>query len=147
MLRKFGLAAFTLAAFALVGTLVIAADEKKKDDKKDKDEVPSIKDCMAFQKKDGLPSQIEKAAKADKWDDAQKAAADLSKLGEALGKNAPTKNADKKEDWEKITKAFADRTGAVEKAAKAKKADDVSDAVKALLDKKTCGACHGTFKK
>ncbi len=145
MLRKFGLAAFTLAAFALVGTLVIAADEKKKDEKKD--EVPSIKDCMAFQKKDGLPSQIEKSAKADKWEDAQKAAAELNKLGEALGKNTPTKNADKKEDWEKITKAFAERTGAVEKAAKAKKADEVSDAVKTLLDKKTCGACHGTFKK
>jgi hypothetical protein len=136
MLRKFGVAALLLAAFGFTLTAGIAADEK----------TPSIKDCMAFQKKDGLPSQVEKAAKDGKWDDAQKAAADLSKLGAALGKNTPPKNADKKDEWEKQAKAFAERTAAVETAAKGKKADDVSKAVAALLDKKTCGGCHMNFK-
>lgn len=140
MLRKFGVAALLLAGFALAVTGSTAADDKK-DEK-----TPSIKDCMAFQKKDGLPSQVDKAAKADKWDDAQKAAASLAKLGEALGKNTPPQNADKKDDWAKVTKAFAERTAAVETAAKAKKADDVSKAVVALLDRKTCGGCHMTFK-
>jgi hypothetical protein len=136
MLRKFGVAALMLVGCAFAVSGVFAADEK----------APSIKDCMAFQKKDGLPSQVEKAAKDGKWDDAQKAAADLHKLGEALGKNTPPQNADKKDMWEKVTKAFAERTAAVEKAAKAKKAEEVSTAVEALLDKKTCGGCHGTFK-
>lgn len=136
MLRKIGVAALLLTGFAFTVSGLTAADEK----------TPSIKDCMAFQKKDGLPSKVEKAAKDGKWDDAQKASADLAKLGEALGKNTPPKNADKKDDWEKVTKAFAERTKAVDDAAKAKKADDVSTAVAALLDKKTCGGCHGTFK-
>jgi hypothetical protein len=136
MLRKFGVAALLLVGFAFAVSGLTAADDK----------TPSIKDCMAFQKKDGLPSQVEKAAKADKWDDAQKAAADLAKLGEALGKNTPPKNAEKKDEWEKQTKAFAERTAAVETAAKGKKADDVSKAVAALLDKKTCGGCHMNFK-
>ena len=140
MLRKFAVAALLVAGFGFTVAGVIAADEKKED------KTPSIKDCMAFQKKDGLPSQVEKAAKADKWEDAQKAAAELNKLGQALGKNAPPMNAEKKDEWAKVTKAFAERTDAVETAAKAKKADDVSKAVEALLDKKTCGGCHSNFK-
>lgn len=140
MVRKFGVAALLLAGFAVAVTGVIAADEKKEE------KTPSIKDCMAFQKKDGLPVRVEKAAKDGKWEDAQKAAAELNKLGQALGKNEPPQNADKKDEWAKVTKAFAERTDAVEAAAKAKNADDVSKAVVALLDRKTCGGCHNTFK-
>ena len=141
MLRKFAVAALLAAGFGFTVAGVIAADEKKED------KTPSIKDCMAFQKKDGLPSQVEKAAKADKWEDAQKASAELAKLGEALGKNKPTKGADKTDEWEKQSKAFAERTKAVDDAAKAKKGEDVTKAVAALLDRKTCGGCHSNFKK
>lgn len=140
MLRKFGMAALSLAAFAVGVTALVAADDKKEE------KTPSIKDCMSFQGKDGLAKQVEKAAKADKWEDAQKTSAELAKLGVALGKNTPKKNADKKEDWEKATKKFADLTAAVDTAAKAKKADDVGTAVAALLDQKTCGGCHPLFK-
>jgi hypothetical protein len=140
MLRKFGMAALSLAAFAVGVTALVAADDKK-DEK-----VPSIKDCMSFQGKDGLAKQVEKAAKADKWEDAQKTSAELAKLGVALGKNTPPKNEDKKDDWAKATKKFADMTAAVDTAAKAKKADDVSKAVEALLDMKSCGGCHPMFK-
>lgn len=144
MRRKFDLAALGVAAFAVAVSALVAADPKE--DPKKEEKFASIKDCMAFQDKDGLPSQVAKAAKAEKWDDAQKTAAELAKLGTDLGKNTPPRNADKKEEWEKQTKAFAERTAAVEKAAKDKKADDVSKAVEALFDRKTCGACHSTFK-
>ena len=139
MTRKFGILALLTAAAFAVTDFVYAEDKKK-------DEVPAIKDCMAFQGKDGLAKKIETAAKAEKWEDAQKISAELTKLGEALGKNTPKKNADKKEDWEKLTKKFADQTAAVEKAAKEKKTDDVSKAIKTLTDNKNCMACHGTFK-
>lgn len=140
MLRKFAVAGLLLAGFAFAVTSLTAADEKK-DEK-----TATIKDCMKFQGKNGLANKIDAAAKADKWDDAQKASADLAKLGEAMGKNTPPKNADKKDEWAKQTKAFAERTAAVDTAAKAKKADDVSKAVAALLDNKTCGGCHSNFK-
>ncbi len=144
MTRKFGiLALLTAAAFAV--TSFVYAEDKK--DEKKKDEVPTISDCMKFQGKKGLAVQIETAAKADKWEDAQKISAELTKLGEALGKNTPTKGADKKEKWAELTKKFADQTADVEKAAKDKKAEDVSKATKALLDNKNCGGCHATFKK
>lgn len=140
MLRKFGLAAFGLAAFAVAVSALVAADEKKEE------KVPTIKACMKFQGKDGLANKVNAAAKAEKWEDAQKSSAELAKLGEALGKNTPPKNADKKDDWAKVTKQFAEMTAAVDTAAKAKKADDVSKAVTTLLDKQTCGGCHPTFK-
>jgi hypothetical protein len=139
MLRKFGVVALLLAGFGFTVAGVIAADEKK-------DETPTIKDCMKFQGEKGLAKKIEADAKADKWDDAQKQADILVKLGESLGKNTPPLNAEKKDDWEKLTKSFNERTKAVNDAAKAKKADDVSKAVSALLDQKTCGGCHSTFK-
>lgn len=140
MLRKFGVAALLLAGFGFTVAGVIAADEKKED------KAATIKDCMKFQGKNGLASKIETAAKADKWEDAQKASADLAKLGEAMGKNTPPMNAEKKDEWAKQTKLFAERTAAVNDAAKAKKGDDVGKAVSALLDMKTCGGCHSNFK-
>lgn len=139
MLRKFGVAALLLAVVAGFASVVVA------DDKKD-EKAPTLKDCMKFQGRNGLATKVETAAKADKWDDAQKVSAELAKLGEALGKNTPPKNAEKKDEWEKQAKGFAERTKAVDDAAKAKKADDVSTAVKALLDQKTCGGCHSNFK-
>lgn len=142
MRRKFGLAVLGAAVFAVAVSALVAAD--KEDPKKE--EVPTIKDCMAFQAEKGPAAKVAAAAKAEKWEDAQKASAELAKLGEALGKNTPPRNADKKDEWEKLTKAFAEKTAAVDTAAKAKKADDVSKAVEALLDRKNCGACHGTFK-
>jgi cytochrome c556 len=140
MLRKFGVAAVLVAAAAVSATVVIAADEKKEE------KTPTIKDCMKFQGRNGLATKVETAAKDGKWDDAAKVSAELAKLGEAIGKNTPPQNAEKKDDWEKQAKGFAERTKAVDDAVKAKKADDVSTTVKALLDNKTCGGCHGTFK-
>lgn len=140
MRRKFGLAGLVVAALALSVSALVAADEKKEE------KVPSIKDCMKFQGKDGLANKVKSAAKAEKWEDAQKTSAELAKLGEAMCKNTPPKNADKKDDWTKVSKQFADMTAAVDTAAKAKKADDVTKAVDSLLDMKTCGGCHGTFK-
>ncbi|MCU0702728.1 MAG: hypothetical protein MUF18_01905 [Fimbriiglobus sp.] len=137
MLRKFGVAALLLAGFVFSATGLTAADEK----------TPTIKQCMKFQGKNGIANKVNEAAKADKWDDAQKQSAELFKIGQALGKNTPTKNADKKDDWEKICKEFCEKTKAVDDAAKAKKADDVSKAVAALLDQNNCKGCHGTFKK
>lgn len=136
MLRKFGVAALVVAGCAFAASGVFAADEK----------TPTIKDCMKFQGKNGLANKVGEAAKAEKWDDAQKASADLFKLGQAMTKNTPPQNADKKDMWEKVTKEFCEKTKAVDDAAKAKKAEDVSKAVTALLDNKTCGGCHGTFK-
>jgi hypothetical protein len=140
MLRKFAVAALLMTGFSFTVAGVIAADEKKEE------KAATIKDCMKFQGKNGLANKVGDAAKAEKWEDAQKASADLAKLGEAMGKNTPPKNADKKDEWEKQTKAFAERTKAVDTAAKAKKAEDVSKAVSALLDMKTCGGCHSNFK-
>jgi hypothetical protein len=145
MLRKFGLVAFGLAAFAAAVSALVAADDKKGEPKKE-EKVPSIKDCMSFQGKDGLAMKVEKAAKAEKWEDAQKTSAELAKLGEALGKNTPPKNPEKKDDWAKASKHFAELTAAVDTAAKAKKGDDVSKAVETLLDKQTCMGCHPMFK-
>lgn len=136
MLRKLGVVALLLAGFGFTVVGVVAADEK----------TPTIKDCMKFQGKDGLANKVTAAAKAEKWEDAQKASGEIAKLGVALGKNTPPKNPEKKEDWEKVSKQFAEMTKAVDDAAKAKKADDVNKAVTALLDQKTCGGCHPTFK-
>ncbi len=133
MLRKFGVAALLLVGFAFSVSGAIAADEK----------TPSIKDCMKFK---GIATKVDTAAKAEKWDEAQKLSGQLFGLGQALGKNTPPQNADKKDMWEKVTKAFCEKTKAVDDAAKAKKAEDVSKAVAAPTDTKTCGGCHGTFK-
>lgn len=133
MLRKAGMMfAGTLALVAVLGSAA-AQDDK----------TPSISKIMkTFSGKNGVCAKCAAAGKAANWDDAQKYAKSLTQCGANLGKNkCPRGDAD---SWEKLTKKFAEQTAAIEKAAAAKDAAALNDAVGAFT--KSCGACHSVHK-
>jgi hypothetical protein len=77
------------------------------------------------------------------WDDVKKDTKEIARLGALLGKNDPPKG--EKDSWQKLTKAYAENTKALEAAAG--KMD--KDAAKAAAEKigKSCDACHMAHKK
>lgn len=132
MVRKFGIVTLclTAAAFAVSG-FAPAADEKKA--------AATIEEVMEkVPGKKGLCAKCAEAAKAEKWDDAQKLAAELKKYGEDLGKNAPPRGS--KDSWAKLCKQFADQMAAIEAGAKAKDKDAVAKAAGEFG--KSCKTCH-----
>lgn len=132
MVRKYGtlLAGLAVLALCLTGT---GAEDK----------TPPIKDVMkAVAGKDGLCGKCNTAAKADKWEDAQKLAKELAECGAALAKNkCPKGNGD---SWTKLSKQYAEQTAAVQKAATAKDAKAFAAAITAFTG--SCKACHDAHK-
>lgn len=117
-------------AFSVGGST--AGDEK----------IPTTKEIMQKMngKKDapGLLKKSEDAAKAAKWEDAQKHAKDMGELAKAIVKNKPTKG--EEESWKKKTKEFAEMWAAISVAAEAKNAKDHAEAIKKF--KASCMECH-----
>jgi len=134
MIRKIG-ALFTGIAVTALCVAVDAADEKKP---------PTIKEVMkAVAAKDtGFCGQCAAAAKAEKWEDAQKYAKKLAECAAALQKNkCPLGDA---ESWAKLSKEFADQAEAVSKAAESKDTAKFNDALKTFTG--SCKACHEAHK-
>ncbi len=132
MVRKFGalLAGLGVVALCVAGN---AADEK----------APTIKEVMKAVAKDpGLCGKCNAAAKAEKWEDAQKLAKELIKCGEALSKNKCPKGDGG--SWKKLTKAYAEQTVAISKAAEAKDSKAFGTAIKTFTG--ACKTCHDAHK-
>jgi hypothetical protein len=105
------------------------------------DKVPDISEIMKKSfGKGGFKMTIPAAAKADKWEDAQKLAKEWSELGKAIGKNKPPKG--EPESWEKQCTKFSDTTKAVVKACEDKDAKAVTKTVGSF----NCAACHKPHK-
>jgi hypothetical protein len=93
-------------------------------------------------KEKGLCGKCADAAKAEKWDEAQKLAKTLSECCANLPKNkAPKGDAEK---WDKLAKAFAEQGEAIKKAADDKDSKAFNEAVGTFV--KACGTCHMEFK-
>ena len=84
-----------------------------------------------------------KAATPD-WDAVQKLAADYARAAPQVGKNMPPRNADKKDQWAKITGELAENAKAIDTAAKAKDKAEVARGVKMVRG--MCARCHGEFR-
>lgn len=126
-------ACLTIAAFTMsVG--LFAADEKK---------TPSTKDIMKkVPGKEGLCAKTVAAAKADKWEDAQKLGKELKEYGEALGKNKAKKG--DKDSWEKHTKGFSEIMTEIADATDKKDKDAVAAGAKKFGG--SCMDCHKAHK-
>jgi len=135
MIRKFG-ALLTGFAVAALCVAVDAADEKKP---------PTIKEVMkaVAAKETGLCGQCAAAAKAEKWEDAQKLAKKMAECASALPKNkCPLGDA---ESWAKLTKQYAAQAEAVSKAAESKDTEKFNDALKTFTG--SCKACHEAHRE
>jgi cytochrome c556 len=122
-----------------IGATTLAYSASAADDK-----VPDISEIMTKGHKgtDAYLAKIKTAAKADKWEDAQKYAKTLAFFGENLGKNKAPKGDDK--SWEKLTKEYMENTKAVAKGAEDKDAKATLAGLDAIG--KSCGACHKAHK-
>ncbi len=133
MLRK-TMAAMVVAALAF-GFSLTASNAGE-------DKTPPTKEIMQKMngKKDapGLLKKSEDAAKAGKWEDAQKYAKEMGELAKAIVKNKPSKG--EEESWKQKTKEFAETWAAIAVAAEAKNAKDHAAAVKKF--RASCMACH-----
>lgn len=135
--RKFAALGLCLTAglFAVSGLGI--ADDKKSD----KIDIHEIMEKVPGKK--GLCATCAAAAKEGKWEDAQKASAELKKYGEAIGKNDPPKGS--KESWAKLTKQFSEQMAAIDTAARKKDAAGVQKAAGEFG--KSCKSCHDAHQK
>jgi cytochrome c556 len=133
MVRKLLFSGLVLAAGFVVGAMALAEDKKPAD-------IHTIMETVPGKK--GLVAKVTAAAKGEKWDEAQKMAAELKQFGEDLGKNDPPKGG--KDSWAKLTKKFAEQMSDIEAGAKAKDAAAVEKAAKAFGG--SCKACHDSHK-
>lgn len=132
MVRKLG------AVFAGLAVVALCLSAGAADDK-----VPTIKEVMkAATGKTGLCAKCNEAAKAEKWEDAQKLAKQLSECGAAMPKNKCPKGDAK--SWEKLSKQFADDTAAINKAAQDKDSKAFAAAIGTFT--KSCKTCHDAHK-
>ncbi len=133
-------ACFTVGVLAVAFSVgSFAADDKKKDDKKN----PTIKEIMKkVPGKDGMVAKTSAAAKVEKWEDAQKLGKQLAEYGEALGKNKPKKGDN--DAWEKHAKGFAEAMTSISDGAEKKDKDAVNDAVKKFGT--SCKECHDAHR-
>jgi cytochrome c556 len=132
---------FTLmAVFLFLTSGLFVASSLTADDEKTppKDEIMK-KVCG----RKGLRVKTVEAAKAGKWEDAQKLVAEMKPLSEALGKNQPNKG--EQASWEKLTKAFVENTLALEEGVKDKDLKAVEKAVEDFQPK-SCKTCHDAHK-
>ena len=135
--------AAVVTAFGVAAVGLVAGRARTADDKKD-DTAPTVKQIMSMGHKgaDALMNKIGAAAKAGKWDVAQKAATGLAENGAKLGKNV-SKKGDAK-SWEMLAKKYAEDTKAVAEAAEKKDADATKTALGTLGA--SCKACHDAHK-
>jgi hypothetical protein len=140
MLRK--LLRVTLAGALGVMAFLLAYGATATGDDKKEDKVPTIKEIMTKGHKgtNAYIAKIKAAAKDGKWDDAKEYAKTLAFFGENLGKNKPPQG--DADEWEKITKKYADSTKAVAKAVEDKDATATNKALGGI----NCGECHKVFK-
>lgn len=108
------------------------------------DKLPDIAQIMkkGHAKTDGFITKIREAAKAEKWEDAQKFAKDFNTLGEALGKNKAPKGDEK--SWKTLTDKYVASTKAVVEGADKKDAKAVNAGLGAIGG--SCGGCHKAHK-
>lgn len=135
MVRKAGLVFGGMVA--LVFVLGTATAEEK---------TPSIKEIMTAvagtKTEKGLCAKCKAAGEAAKWDDAAKYAKTLTECCANLPKHkAPKGDA---ENWEKLTKQYAEQSKAISKAIEDKDADALKTSVGAFT--KACGTCHMSYK-
>ena len=138
MVRKITRSAVCFAVGLLAISLGVGA--LNAEDKKD---VPSIEDIMSksYSGKDkSLQKKIVAAAKAEKWDDAQKFAAEYKTLGAALGSNTVDKG--DAASWKKLSAKYAKSTADVAAAAEKKDTAAVTKAIGAV----NCKECHHAHK-
>lgn len=134
--RKFAALGLCLTAGLFTVSGLVMADDKKSD----KIDVHEIMEKVPGKK--GLCATCAAAAKAGKWEDAQKASAEMKKYGEAMGQNDPPKGS--KDSWAKLTKKFAEQMTAIDDAAQKKDAAAVAKATGAFTQ--SCKACHDAHK-
>jgi hypothetical protein len=141
MVRKY----IQAAMFAVLGVFAVALSygaaapaQEKKDEK-----VPDISEIMLKGHKgtDAYIALIAKAAKGEKWEDAQKYAKTLAFFGENLGKNKPPKGDEK--SWKTLTEKYAAATKAVLKGTEDKDAEAVKKGLAGIV----CGECHKAHKQ
>jgi hypothetical protein len=132
------------AAVALIGLLSLLMLLPRLPARDDKP--PEVKEIMGkVNKPTGLYFNVAKELKENDpaWDDIKPDAKEIARLGALLGKNDPPKG--EKDSWQKLTKAYADNTKALEAAV----AKMDKEAAKAASDKigKSCEVCHKAHKK
>ncbi len=133
MIRKCGA---MLAGFGVLALcLAVNAEEKT---------TPTIKEVMkaVAAKETGLCGKCAAAAKAEKWEDAQKLAKQLSECAAALPANKCPKG--DAESWAKLSKQYAEQGAAISKAAETKDPEKFTVALKAFTG--SCKACHDAHK-
>lgn len=134
--RKFAALGLCLTAGLFTVSGLVVADDKKSD----KVDIHEIMEKVPGKK--GLCATCAAAAKAGKWEDAQKASAEMKKYGEALGQNDPPKGS--KDSWAKHAKSFSETMSAIDAAAQKKDAAGVEKAAGAFG--KSCMGCHNAHK-
>lgn len=142
MVRKITRLAICFAAglFAItLGVNAFAADEKKAE------KALSIEEIMkpSFGGKNSLQKKIAAATKAEKWEDAQKAATELKTLGAGLGKNETPKG--DAASWKKLSAKYAEQTADISAAAD-KKDLKATNAALGVLGK-SCKECHDAHRE
>ena len=132
------------ALFAALGLAAAVLSAGPQLSAQDKDKVPDIKTIMSEGHKgtDSFLKQIEKEAKASKWDEAKMHAKALAVFGEALGKNRPPRGDEK--SWEKLAKKYNENTKAVLTAAEKKDAEATTKSLKTIQN--SCTECHKAHK-
>jgi len=135
MVRKAGMVFGGMVALVLV--LGTAAAEEK---------TPSIKEIMkavaGTKEEKGLCAKCVAAGKDAKWEDAAKVAKNLTECCANLPKHkAPKGDA---ENWEKLSKQYAEQSKAIAKAIDDKDAEALTKAAGAFT--KACGTCHMSYK-
>jgi cytochrome c556 len=111
------------------------------------DKPSEVKEIMVKVNKTGtgLYSVVVQELRQDdtNWDEVKKDAKEIARLGAMLGKLDPPKG--DKDSWQKLTKAYAENTKALDTAA-AKMDKDAAKAAAAKLGE-SCDACHKAHRK
>jgi cytochrome c556 len=137
-MKRLLVSAVALAALAAFSSAPVPA----------RDEKPSeLKELMLKVNKTGtgLYANVVAELRADdtNWDAVKKDTKEIARLAATVGKLEPPKG--DKESWQKLTKAYADNTKALDAAA----AKMDKDAAKAVSEKigKSCEVCHMAHRK
>jgi cytochrome c556 len=111
------------------------------------DKPSEVKEIMVKVNKTGtgLYSVVVQELRQDdtNWDEVKKDAKEIARLGAMLGKLDPPKG--EKDSWQKLTKAYAENTKALDTAA-AKMDKDATKAAAAKLGE-SCDTCHKSHRK
>ncbi|HLN28067.1 MAG TPA: hypothetical protein VK395_09990 [Gemmataceae bacterium] len=129
------------AVLVACGLILIAGSAVADND----DDVPAVKEIMRklYGGRNGLRAALLKNLKSDKpsWDEIQRQAEEIAKLGAAIGKNDPPRGDQK--SWEKFTTTFATNAKAVDTAAQKQNKLAIQTAFNRMGN---CTACHSAHK-